>query len=121
MASTSDSDPEIDKSLKRKRVAEEPKLSKRAQKRRRAKHQYDDEEIDDDTGVNLTIGRMNPDLLADYVAKKTKRFEDQATPVELEDRRVPGKSAVPVGSSLLYLTLRPDTNSIQLSIHSQCL
>ena len=80
-----------DKSPKRKREAEETAPSKRSQKRKRASAHPEDEDIDEERGINLALARMNPDLLADYIARKTKRFAKEATLVELEARRVPGE------------------------------
>ena len=74
--------------------AEAPQPSKRSRKRNRTKKsQYADEDIDETNGLNLALARMNPDLLADYVGKKTKRFEDKATLIELEERRIPGEGS----------------------------
>ena len=91
MLSSLSGNPESDKSPRRKRQAEDVFSSKRSQKKKRTKARPEDEDVDEEKGVNLALGRMNPDLLADYVARKMKRFEKEATPVELEARRIPGK------------------------------
>ena len=90
MASSDDSSPDLANSSKRKRTPEGPQPSKRSQKRKRTKARHTEEDIDVDSGINLALGRMNPDLLADYVAKRAKRFEGEITLVELENRRIPG-------------------------------
>lgn len=91
MSSPEVSGSETKKSLKRRRDSREPPASKRSQKRKRVgTRRANVEDIDEERGINLALGRMNPDLLADYVARKTQRFEDKATLVELEDRRIPG-------------------------------
>ena len=82
---------EFGKSPKRKRQAEDVIPSKRSQKKKRTKARPEDEDVDEAKGINLALGRMNPDLLADYMARKTKRFEKEATLVELEARRIPGR------------------------------
>ncbi|KAI4155476.1 MAG: hypothetical protein LQ340_000992 [Diploschistes diacapsis] len=90
MSSPEVSGSETKKSLKRRRDSREPPASKRSQKRKRVgTRRANVEDIDEERGINLALGRMNPDLLADYVARKTQRFEDKATLVELEDRRIP--------------------------------
>lgn len=44
-----------------------------------------------DTSINEAIADMDNQLLADYVAQQTRRFEDQLSSVELEDKYLPGK------------------------------
>jgi len=51
-------------------------------------------DIDNVTGLNTAIGRMDASHLADYVAKQTKKFQPELSVVELEDRRVPGEILV---------------------------
>ena len=90
--------------LGKRKHEEDPEVqppSKRSRKRNRTKKsQYADEEIDEANGLNLALGRMNPDLLADYVGKKTKRFEDKATLIELEERRIPGEKPLSLSLAL---------------------
>ncbi|RFU28134.1 hypothetical protein B7463_g8191, partial [Scytalidium lignicola] len=43
-------------------------------------------------GINNAIAAMDNQLLADYVAQQTRRFEDQLSSVELEDKYIPAKS-----------------------------
>lgn len=77
---------------KRKREDDvEPKQSKRAEKRKNKKPKNaDNEDLNEELGLNLAIGRMDSQLLADYMAQRTKRFEPDLSMVELEDRYVPG-------------------------------
>ena len=49
-----------------------------------------DQGFDLENGVNTAIGNLDSHLLADYVAQKTKMFDDNLTMVELEERRIPG-------------------------------
>lgn len=83
---------------KRKADAEDatPALSKRAAKRLKSKRstrtEAKDPDVDDENQINLAIGRMGPSHIADHIARQTKRFEPELSIVELEDRRIPGKS-----------------------------
>lgn len=75
---------------KRKRE-DDSKLSKRAKKLKTKKPKnVDNEDLSEELGLNLAIGRMDSKLLADYMAQRTKRFEPDLSMVELEDRYVPG-------------------------------
>lgn len=86
-------------------IAVVPALSKskrkrEAEKARKAKRRKDSQEDDDDShlvfeegkgGVNTSISKLDPQLSADYVAQKVKRFEKDLSAVELEDRYIPGE------------------------------
>ena len=48
------------------------------------------EHIDVVNGINMAIGGMDSQLLADYFAQSTKRFNSELSLVELEDRYLPG-------------------------------
>lgn len=65
-----------------------PKKPKQ-KKHRRPDAEDDDALLDLDQGVNTIFSRMDPDLLADYVAANTKRFGADLSPVELSDLYVP--------------------------------
>lgn len=60
-------------------------------KRRKAGADADDADalLDLDRGVNLAVGRMDPQLLADHAAAQTRRFSPDLSPVELADLYVP--------------------------------
>lgn len=84
---------------KRKREAE--KLRK--QKRRKVLGANDDEShlIIDETGnqgVNTAIGKLDPQLIADYVSQRVRRFEKELSSVELEDRSIPASAFVDTSS-----------------------
>lgn len=66
-------------------------------KRRKARPstQVQDLDLDLERGLNLAIGKMDRGLLADYIAKRTKRFRSELSAVELEDLHIPGKSISP--------------------------
>ena len=50
----------------------------------------EDNNLDLDLGLNLTIAKLDNGLLADYVAKRTKHFFPNLSLVELEDKYIPG-------------------------------
>lgn len=58
-------------------------------KRRKATDDDDDALLDLDLGVNTAIARLDPDLLADHAAAKTKRFGTDLSAIELSDLYVP--------------------------------
>lgn len=60
---------------------------KKSKKSKKSKSD-DDYDLDLDRGLNLTIAKLDNHLLADYVAKRTKRFSPDLSLVELEDRHI---------------------------------
>lgn len=70
-----------------------PALKKQKQKPKQKKNpkqsDEDDALFDLDLGINTIFARMDPDLLADYVAACTKRFGSDLSPIELSDLYVP--------------------------------
>lgn len=66
------------------------KTLKRAKKRKA--EAAEDGDLDIELGLNTAIGRMDSQLLADYVAQRTKRFSGDLSLVELEDRYIPGRA-----------------------------
>jgi hypothetical protein len=64
---------------------------KRKKKKKKAKQvTLDGEDFDDDRGLNLAVGRMNSQKLANYLGSCSQRLLSQASVVELEDLRVQG-------------------------------
>lgn len=61
-------------------------------KRRRLRPEVQ-ENLDLVHGVNVAIGRMDTQLLADYVVQSTKRFQTELSMVELEDFHISGTLA----------------------------
>ena len=68
--------------------------TKRKKKHKKRKRMEDDaeRELDLEKGINLTFVEMNSSLLADHVACQTKKFNPKMSMIELEDRRLPGRS-----------------------------
>lgn len=77
---------------KRKRSdGEEHDSEKRRKSRKSSQSKLDEDyDLDLDQGLNLAIARLDNRLLADYVAKRTKRFSPDLSLVELEDRHISG-------------------------------
>lgn len=66
-----------------------PKKQKPKQKKNPKPSDDQDALLDLDLGVNTIFSRMDPDLLADYIAASTKRFGSELSPIELSDLYVP--------------------------------
>jgi protein CMS1 len=79
-------------STKRKRNDEAEQGSKKARKRRRNKKNkvVDEEELDTEQGINNAFSNMDSQLLADYIAQRTRQHESDLSVVELEDKYIPG-------------------------------
>ena len=78
-------------SNKRKRGAVERSAKKAAKKPKTKKGKTDqDDEIDTEAGINKAFAQMDNQLLADYVAQRTRKYENDLSPVELEDKYIPG-------------------------------
>ncbi len=50
--------------------------------------------FDEELGVNTAIGQMDSQLLVDYVAKRTKKFEPNVSAVEMDDRYIPTRAVL---------------------------
>ncbi|KAF1992301.1 hypothetical protein K402DRAFT_344489 [Aulographum hederae CBS 113979] len=71
------------------------------QKKRRTKKKPDDvndEDLDRSAGVNDAIKFMDSALLADHIARRTKRYQPEASLVELEDLHVPANAVLDTSS-----------------------
>ena len=64
---------------------------KRAKKKRKPgrKAVEEDEIFDVELGLNAAIGRLNNQLLADFIAQKIKKADPDLSIVELEELRIP--------------------------------
>ena len=69
-----------------------PLKKQKSAKRKKPKKQNrgDDESLDLENGLNLAIGRMSSQLLADHVAQRMIRFEENLSALEVADRCIPG-------------------------------
>ncbi|KAH9832440.1 U3-containing 90S pre-ribosomal complex subunit [Teratosphaeria destructans] len=70
----------------------ESKRSKKKKKQTKKPRDVSDEALDIDNGVNHAIRHMDPSLLADHIAQRTKRFQPDLSLVEAEDIRIPERA-----------------------------
>lgn len=66
-------------------------IGSKKKKRAKRKKTVVEEELDLENDVNLTFGKLDNQLLADYLARRTKHFEPDLSLLELEERRIPGR------------------------------
>ena len=82
------------RSNKRKRGAEpEPQTSKRSAKEGKSKKSKavdDDGDLDVKAGLNKAFSHMDSQLLADYLAQRTRMYEKDLSSIELEEKYLPG-------------------------------
>ncbi|KAI9875236.1 MAG: hypothetical protein M1830_008718 [Pleopsidium flavum] len=92
--------PSPTRSNKRKRdAASELAVDKTIKRKKKRKTRaIEDDDLDVQLGLNNAIGRMDGQLLADYVAQRTKRFGGDLSLVELEDRHIPEKAFIDTSS-----------------------
>lgn len=78
-------------SKKRKRGDSEQVAKKAAKKTKskKAKSTAEDE-LDIGAGLNNAFSHMDSQLLADYMAQRTRKFESDLSSIELEDKFIPG-------------------------------
>jgi hypothetical protein len=82
-------------SKKRKRnSAKEPSagetLAGKKKKKPKSK-KVEEDELDLEAGINNAFSHMDSQLLADYVAQRTRRYESDLSSIELEDKYIPGR------------------------------
>ena len=75
---------------KRKRGLEQ--LSRKSTRSATSKRVKTDD-LDAEMSVNTAFSRMDSELLADYVAQRTRKYESDLSVVELQDRYIPGTRA----------------------------
>lgn len=103
-------------SKKRKRAAVEdsktnttsktiPTPKSKKPKTKKAKVAEEDEDLDEENHLNLAISRMDPQLLSDYMASKTRKFESDLSAIELADKYIP---AICIKDTSCFETLRKD-------------
>jgi protein CMS1 len=81
-----------DLSKKRKRIVDLEQPPKKSAKKTKHKkiHSAEDDSLDIAAGINHAFSQMNNQLLADYIAQRTRKYESDLSSVELEDRYLPG-------------------------------
>jgi protein CMS1 len=92
LSATPEPDDSTKSSKKRKRGANLGRSAKKAAKKSKSKQAKadDDDEIDTELGINKAFSHMDNQLLADYVAQRTRKYESDLSLVELEDKYIPG-------------------------------
>ena len=63
-------------------------------------------------GINPAIGKMDNQLIADWVAQRTRRFASDLSVVELEDQYLPGRN----GTMSLYTIDLPQIHMVYRAI-----
>jgi protein CMS1 len=61
-----------------------------AKKSKSQKNGVDEDELDFDIGINKAFSHMDNQLLADYIAQRTRKYESDLSSIELEDKHIPG-------------------------------
>lgn len=101
--SSSSCEPDTTHSKKRKRGVEQSAIrSAKKPKSKKAKDALDDE-LDIEAGINNAFSHMDSQLLADYIAQRTKKYENDLSSIELEDKHIPGTRCHI--SRAIYLTI----------------
>jgi protein CMS1 len=96
----------------KKRKRENPAGEKLVELTRVIKQQRtraEDDDLDLSEGINKSFAHMNSQLLADYIAQRTRKFESDLSSIELEDRYITSKH--PVTRSRIH-----SINSIYISL-----
>jgi len=77
-------------SKKRKRNATLEQAGKKSTKKSRSENKKiaGEDELDTEAGLNNAFSHMDNQLLSDYMAQKTRRFEGDLSSVELEDKYI---------------------------------
>ena len=82
-------EPAFDSSKKRKRG--DTDAAKEKKKRRNKKpNDIHEDELDEELGLNLAIAKMDGNLMVNYIARRTKKFEPDLSTVELDELYLPG-------------------------------
>ena len=83
------SSPKLSKKRKRALYKEHP-VKKTAKTSKRAAP-VEDDDLDTESNINKAFSRMDNQLLADYVAQRTRSYESELSSIELEDKYIPGR------------------------------
>jgi len=54
----------------------------------------EEDELDLEAGINNAFSHMDSQLLADYIAQRTRRYESDLSSIELEDKYIPGRCTI---------------------------
>ena len=84
--SFSSSEPDTSHIISKKRKRKGVENVKKAAKKHKRKNLDEDEHIDVENNLNKAFARMDSQLLSDYLAQLTRRFEKDLSSLELEDK-----------------------------------
>ncbi|TVY48120.1 Protein CMS1 [Lachnellula occidentalis] len=73
-------------------AVEAPAGKKKKPKTKAKAKEIEEDELDLEAGINKAFSHMNSQLLADYVAQRTRRYESDLSSIELEDKYIPAKA-----------------------------
>jgi protein CMS1 len=77
---------------KKRTRGDSEQISKKAAKKTKSKKAKPtaEDELDIEAGLNNAFSHMDSQLLADYMAQRTRKFEGDLSSIELEDKFIPG-------------------------------
>lgn len=91
MVATNPERPVIGLSRKRKRETTKEKINGLEKIVKKQCAEAEDDDLDLSLRFNKLFANMDCQLLADYIAQRTRKFEKDLSSLELEDRYIPGK------------------------------
>jgi len=74
---------------KRKRVLGDAGLVSFSKRSKKIKRDHTTGDLDIHAGTNLAVWKLKPQLLADYLASRETRFNEDFSPLEIDGRRLP--------------------------------
>lgn len=85
-------EPESESPSKKRKRGEAEQAPKKAAKKAKTKKAkaVEEDELDLEAGINKAFSHMDNQLLADYVAQRTRKYESDLSSIELEDKYLPG-------------------------------
>lgn len=87
---SSSPEPDATPMKKRKRGAEETTTKSVKKPKSKKSKAVEEDELDIEAGINNAFSHMDSQLLADYIAQRTRKYEDELSSIELEDKYIPG-------------------------------
>ena len=83
---------------KRKAESQTPSTKSPNKNKRKRRKITDEDTYDDELGINTSIGEMDGQLLVDYIAQCSKKFEPKLTMLQAADQYIPQEAVVDTGS-----------------------
>lgn len=91
LSASPEPDPTRPSSKKRKRGVVEQGAKKTA-KNTKGRRTAEEDELDGEVGINNAFSHMDNQLLADYIAQRTRKYESDLSSIELEDKYIPANA-----------------------------